>query len=314
MGKLNLRDAYRIKGFSGEIERLKGRGFEWSKPAPPPPVITVTGSPLVTQFTRSGVQYTQILWRNNGSFTVPQSFDGGMYALVGGGGSGGRSTNTGTRSGGGGGSLPFIQAVPSTVQAGIYSVTIGVGGSGGASANSPGNPGDNSILTINGSPYQISLGGGRGGGNVSGSYEGGAGGNGGGGLGGTSVMAAGGLGATGGFPGGSGRLDAASAANRSGGGGGGAGGAGGNGQLGIGGNGGIGVGIGFTEPVLRVSGGGAGSAPVMGSAVDGGSSEQGVNAINGGGSSAFSGAGVAGAGGNGLFVLVFPSANATVAS
>lgn len=52
------------------------------------PTMSVTGSPEVTYFTRSGTDYTQVLWRQSGGFTLSGDVPATGIALVGGGGSG----------------------------------------------------------------------------------------------------------------------------------------------------------------------------------------------------------------------------------
>lgn len=269
---------------------LHGGRVVWRGPLP---VLTVTDG-TITTFTRGGVDYTQVLWRQSGSFTL--SGDVTLQGvLVGGGASGGRNSNNGAGMGGGGAGEPVD--ISGLTLAGEYSIAIGAGGAAQVAA-APGNVGSSSVISIGGSPAITAQGGGAGGG--AGSADGGAGACGGGGA---------GLGI-----GGIGTITNGGASNTSGGGG---GGAGGNGLDGVSsvsaGNGGDGITLLFTEPVMDICGGGGGSgynAALPGTASHGGTAgaagTSSESAVNGGGSGA-STQGTAGAGGDGLFVLVVRS-------
>lgn len=269
----------------------------------PLPVLTVTDG-TITTFTRGGVDYTQVIWRQGGSFTLSDEVSMNV-ALVGGGGSGGQQN---LAPGGGGASSPqLFNDVP--LPGGNYSVVIGAGGAGAESGpNKPGNSGSPSELYLGQDQLLISPGGGAGGGG-GGIVDGAPGGNGGGGAGSNGSTGFGGAGDPGNDGGDA--FNSATSADRAGGGGGGAGSAGQDGTLGIAGNGGPGVTLTWTEPPMDICGGGGGSssAPSNGAATHGGTpgarGEPSADAENGGGSGG-STAGT-GKGGDGLFVLVVRS-------
>ncbi|MFD2844833.1 glycine-rich domain-containing protein [Paracoccus cavernae] len=284
-----------------ELERLWAGGREWVRPA----VVTVTGG-VVTIFDRGGVSFTQVLFRRSGSIHVSAPVADAHWALVGGGGSGGY---TGRSTGGGGAAWPDVSS--GTMLQGDYLVEVGAGGAGLATTGQ-GNPGSPSRLLLDGVVQSVSPGGGSG----SGNGNGGAGGNGGG-AGTNGNPRVGGIGNPGNRGGNSvsGGEAGVGAVSEGGGGGGGAGGAGVDGLPKIGGAGGAGITLGWCEPAMDIcGGGGGGSAYDQGTATHGGSgAARGVAsspAVNGGGSGGSNQG--SGNGGEGLFVLVFPSANAKV--
>jgi hypothetical protein len=251
--------------------------------------ITTSGSKTFYTFKTvraSGV--TQMSITNTRSLTVD-------YLALGGGGGGGSNW------GAGGGAGGLRQASGYALSPGTRTITIGDGGAGNTS-------GQNTVFGV----IETALGGGRGGyGNDSATYKGGNGGSGGGGR--SYWTGAGGTGSQG-FPGGAG---GDSSQSRSGGGGG-VGGAGQNGPSGGAG----GVGIEYNNGTLLQLGGGGGGGSVSqasGTASFGGGvggfsvDEQGGNGDQntggggggGGGEEKISG----GAGGSGIFILAFNTAD-----
>lgn len=103
------------------------------------PTMSVTGSPEVTYFTRSGTDYTQVLWRQSGGFTLSGDVPATGIALVGGGGSGGRGAGGAHGGGGGGGGVSQLSSpLTPTLPSGSYTLTVGAGGSPAAKVNMPG--------------------------------------------------------------------------------------------------------------------------------------------------------------------------------
>ena len=273
------------------------------------PTITAPAGSVISTFTRGGVQYTQILMDNVGGQIVASGPVAGVsVALVPPGGAGGRTAGSGTRAGGGAGGLPRIQRNV-TLPAGTYTITQGTPGVGTTLANGWGGSATDSTMT---GPIALTApGGGGGGGNATGQNEGRPGGNGGGGMGANTAAYAGGASTADGYPGGAGYANADNAL-KAGGGGGGAGGPGGAGQSGVGGTGGLGVEIEFMSPVRRVCGGAGGSSGTAGAGQDGGTAAH-VTSQPGWGAGSGACVGVQPAtGGLPFFVLVVPSANATV--
>lgn len=285
-----------------------GAALLWAATAAVPTITAPAGS-VISTFTRGGVQYTQILMDNvGGQIMASGPVAGVSLALVPPGGAGGRTAGSGTRAGGGGGGLPRIQRNV-TLPAGTYTITQGTPGVGTTLANGWGGSATDSTMT---GPIALTApGGGGGGGNATNQNVGRDGGNGGGGMGASSVGYAGGVSTSDGYPGGAGYANADNSL-KAGGGGGGAGGAGAAGTSGVGGAGGLGVEIEFMSPVRRVCGGGGGSSGTPGSGQDGGTNAH-VTTQPGWGAGSGACVGVQPAdGGLPFFVLVVPSANATV--
>lgn len=273
------------------------------------PVLSVSGSPTITEFSRSGTDYVQLLWRQGGGFSLSDDVAGTRYLAVGGGGSGGVSTRS-PGGGGAGGAAPSSHATPKVLTQGDYTIFVGAGGPARISGGS-GFAGSGTALVKDGLDFLVAGGGGFAGGSV----NGGSGACGGGG--GTNGTArTGGAGTEGGNGGNA--ITGGSPTTEGGGGGGGMAGAGTNGAALVGGNGGPGITVTWTETNLSVCGGGGarGGAGTAGSASHGGTSAgppaggPSLAASNGGGSGA--GSNASGAGGDGLFVLVIPSANVRV--
>ena len=270
------------------------------------PALTVTGSPDITYFDRAGVNYTQVLWRAPGTASASAAIPGVRAAAVGGGASGG---NSGQAPGGGG--AGDVQEWTGALSAGTVAVTIGSGGAGlAAGAAGNGAPGNASSL-IGAGLALTAPGGGYGGANG----NGGPGGCGGGAGVNSSTSRTGGVGTK---SNGGDSFGAVTATERAGGGGGGAGGAGGAGVLLLGGDGGVGVTLAWADPPLSVAGGGAGisNTGVSGAASHGGTLGSKTaptdNATDGGGSGGGSSSVGTGDGGDGLAVIVFPTANAII--
>jgi hypothetical protein len=246
---------------------------------PPVPVIRISNG-TVTRFSRSGIDYLQVLAALSGQFELPVDLVLRGLALLPGGASGGSTAGGGTRAGGGGGGWPVLEedlALP----AGVYDFTLGAGG---APPLSNGDGINGSASSISGPVDFTAPGGGGGGGNTTGTTGGVGrpGGNGGGGNGNSTAPAAGGVG-TPGFDGGVGFWSAGT--DRAAGGGAGAGGDGKAGAFNIGGDGGLGVNIAWLEPPRRVCGGGGGFAVTPGKGVDGGTTAgSAAAAVDGGGS------------------------------
>lgn len=260
------------------------------------PVVEVAGG-AVSSFTRDGVSYTQIVYRQSGHIEVSSEVDGVSYALGGGGAS---SANGWNRGGGGAGGCSINTSV--TIPAGRVNISIGAGGLMGALV------GSSSILS--GALSDTALGGGMGAG---GSIDAGSGANGGGGS--QSGAAGVGISHSGGI----------ASSTRSGGG----AGAGGDGQNGDvspnkAGNGGVGVTISFMNPQTGVCGGGGGSSDRVDPNLQGFATHGGTNGVNsgnsddadwGGGSGGvrvFGAGNAPGKGGDGFAVFVFPSDRAVV--
>lgn len=203
--------------------------------------------------------YWYHIFNTSGTFIPTESLTADFLVVAGGGGSnadspggggagGLRSTVTAT---GGGGSLE--SALSLTAQA--YTVTVGAGGAYASN-------GSNSVFST-----ITSVGGGRSGGNATGTtYEGATGGSGGGGSGGGTPNTGGAGTANQGFAGGTGRV----LSPYTGGGGGGAGAVGADGNSGGGGAGGNGVAVSITGSSVTYAGGGGGNGG-LGSGASGGS-------------------------------------------
>lgn len=236
--------------------------------------VTTSGSSAIHSFTSSGTFVV---------YDAPVVVD--ILLVGGGGGSGGGAA-------GGGGAGGVVYKTNYTIPEGVYTITIGDGGSGGVNVNSAGSNGGNttfgSLLTA--------LGGGGGGGdqqNLSGLSGGSGGGNSaeGGDVGGVGSAlqpshASGGYGNAGGGLINSGPYHGS-------GGGGGAGGAGGQANGNIGGSGGNGIQINITGTPTYYGGGGAGGCLNASSVASGG--------LGGGGNSGQNGSPNTGGGGGGHF-------------
>src|SRR5690606_27672043 len=133
----DLTTARRIKVASGSLNALKGDGFSWSLP-----VMTVTGG-TVTEFTRGGIDYTEVRWTAGGGFSLPDNAQA-SFALVGGGGCGGRTGGSDPSPGGGGSGEVF--QISGLIAAGTYTIAIGAGGVPGG-VNNQGGSGSSSTLT-----------------------------------------------------------------------------------------------------------------------------------------------------------------------
>lgn len=243
---------------------------------------------VITYFTRSGVNYVQVIASVGGRFIVPKDLTGAFLAHLAGGGTGGRTAGGGTRAGGGAGGW-LEDRRDFTLLAGTYDFTLGAGGVHNGGGNAQGTPGSPSTMA---GPLSWSVpGGGYGGGNTAGANDGGPGGNGGGAAGTGTIATTGGVG-TPGFEGGNGFMSAGT--DKSAGGGAGAGGNGVNGVFNIGGNGGLGVDLDWLEVPKRVCGGGGGVGVTNGTGTDGGQgagvANQAVLPRDGGGSGGQQGA------------------------
>jgi hypothetical protein len=274
------------------------------------PYLDATGGD-VSYVVQGSKIYRKHSFLTSGVLTVLQG-DGGRqfeYLLVGGGASGGSGLGGG---GGAGGVLPGLITLP----AGLYPLTVGVGGASTAFGPTPGLPGNPTMAF-----GKTALGGGRGG-----SYDsqvGGVGGSGGGGGGCSSGTSAGGLGTAGqGFPGGIGGFSGGS--THYGGGGGGAsqqgqpftaakGGDGGDGIL-WGGSwyAGGGGGSGRKNPGGGTSGAGGLGGGGRGAGSDTTITTPGTDGTGGGGGGADyeSGQNVGGKGGNGVVAIMYEVAEA----
>ena len=211
--------------------------------------LTVSGG-TITQFVRGGVNYTQVVWRQGGSFTLSGDV-GAQWALGAGGGTGAR-TGQSVWTPGGGGAGGLLDG--SSLLAGGYTVGIGAGG--------PENTGtlggfNGSDSALDGPISITAIGGGRGATSGAGNDIPGAGGSGGGGRGANNDTHPGGIGTPGqGNNGGTGMRG--DAGTRTSAGGGGADGPGGDAQPGIPGLGGPGRLLDWMEPPVTVCLGGDG--------------------------------------------------------
>lgn len=276
----NIANAIMRKGRRLPIGCGTGNDF----PPPVLPKLTVTDG-QITAFSRGGVDYIEVMFRQSGGFTL--SADASVrYSLWAGGASGGSINKNGHGSGGGGAGW-FSEGTD--LPAGSYDVTIGAGGVG---SELRGNDGSPSSLS---GPLSITVPGGGGGGSASNvsNAPGRPGGNGGGGSGDASTNWSGGAGDPG-NNGGNGR-SSATISERAGGGGGGVGGPGQDAALGAPGAGGPGILLDWIAAPFTAGIGGNGS---LGTA--GGTSPNMTNAC---GSHGIYGAS-SGAGGNGFMVLV----------
>lgn len=111
--------------------------------SPSTPTLTVTNG-TITPFSRSGVDYVEVLFSASGSFTLSADIDWHNRALGAGGGTGGRATSV-TYPPGGGGAGGLLRTLATALPAGAYTVTIGAGGARIA-AGSLGNQGSDSVL------------------------------------------------------------------------------------------------------------------------------------------------------------------------
>lgn len=257
--------------------------------------VVVSGG-QISYFSRNGISFTQVLFSSSGRLDVEgESLSGHNTAFGAGGGSNRPGFN---RGGGGAGEVRENHLSLQSLTAGSYDVSIGAGGA-------PGAAGSDSIIARGGVPVLIVKGGGRGGNGGSagddGGNGGGAGGNTGSRLGGVGVQNNGG---------------ASGGADITPGGGGGAGGPGlpGGPTSGVGGNGGPGIDLTWTEPPLGVGGGGGGGGTASpGTATHGGtngtSSGRPLDATwsGGAGGGRTSSAQDVAAGGDGFFVIVYPT-------
>lgn len=250
--------------------------------------ISVTGG-VVSYFNKNGIDSTQIIWRNGGGFVVSDQITQCEWALIGGGGSGGNSTAGSTTPGGGGAAHPNIGA--GIINSGAYEIIVGAGGAPVATMNN-GTKGGDSVLRLGGVVLFTSEGGGYGG-----IAAGGDGGNGGGaGSNSPTVVNLGGSGFRRGgnsYPNGTNTL-------RRGGGGGGAGGDGQDGDSGIYGAGGPGITLTWMDVDTLVCEGGNNQVGIEKTTI--GSGSMGQRLVSTGSI----------AGQDGAFILVFPTANATV--
>lgn len=226
-----------------------GRG---GPPVPDLPTLTVTDG-TITPFTREGVDYIEILWRQGGSFEVSDSIDAHI-ALAAGAGSGGLS-NTGWTSGGGGAGGLYDAA--RTLAAGIHTVSIGAGAPSTATVGATSSGSDSSLTMPDGS---VTVTGGGKGGHV-GSIPGQPGGSGGGASAGAGDPFMGGNG-TGGQGHNGGNSFGGVNTLRAGGGGGGADGVGAAGQSELGGAGGAGRLLDWIATPRTVCRGGSGTVGV----------------------------------------------------
>jgi hypothetical protein len=299
MPKLDLVRARQIKTVAGEVAQMKGPGFAWEKS--PTPEIRVTGGDIST-FNRGGVDYTQIRFNTSGGFSISEPIAGLRYALVGGGGGGGRAGGVNPAPGGGGGG--GFKDVTRVMPAGDYAVSIGAGSVGGTPVNN--------VEGLSGGPTAITgaisdsvAGGGGGGGITAGRANGLPGGSGGGGGGGSTLFGIGGA-ASAGRVGGAGSSGSGAGTTLAGGGGGGATQAGGAAAPSVGGKGGDGAFLDWISTPMWVAGGGGGRC----SATTGVGGQGSGTASRGGGTNGTNGGVIPDAGGPGLMVIVFPSANA----
>lgn len=258
-------------------------------PPPPPPTITLTGSPTVSTFGT----FTQIVWTGNGGMSVSGAVAGAQVALVGSGGGGGYSASLTAWPGGGGAGGLVVASGPLAAGDHMFTVPAGVAP---VLVHDHGLRGLDAVWTIGGIEHRRALGGGYGG-----IAAGGSGGGGGGGGGSDATTAW--PGGTGDYNGGSGYPSGSNAARR-GGGGAGAGGDGGNGVSGASGEGGAGVTLTWTSPPLLVCEGGDGAVVgIGGGPMTPGSGTHGLRQYPAGAVTSQAG----------ICVIVFPTANATVA-
>ena len=119
---------------------------------------------LGTRFVRDSVEYIRyaLVYTNNQSITLPQSFSGNLL-LVGGGGGGGKGGGTNRSAGGGGGGGGVREEELVGLAAGTYSVTVGKGGAGATINYGNGGAGGSTSLVGPDVSYEVG-GGGYGGG------------------------------------------------------------------------------------------------------------------------------------------------------
>ena len=136
---------------------------------PPVPPVSASGG-AETDITVDGIDYKLHTFLSGGTFTVTQG--GAIDILVVGGGAGGNG-GIGSNQSGGAGAGAVIYHTNYNIASGTYSVTIGAGGSAGPDDGFGGTGGDTTV----GSLY-TAKGGGRGGRDANGGYDGGSGGGG----------------------------------------------------------------------------------------------------------------------------------------
>lgn len=214
------------------------------------PTLTVTDG-IITTFTRGGVDYTQVLWRQSGSFTLSGDV-GARWALGAGAGTGAR-THQSVWPPGGGGAGGLVEAY--TLPAGNCEINIGAGGPANDSVLGGYNGSDSTLSFEDGNISAI--GGGRGATSGTGNDIPGDGGSGGGGRGSNNSTFPGGIGTPGqGNDGGTGMQGETE--TRTSAGGGGADGPGGDAQPNEPGVGGAGRLLDWLEPPVTVCRGGDG--------------------------------------------------------
>ena len=150
---------------SSAIARSIGLAPAISSGGGPPPVGSVSAhTGAKTLMTLSTINYDLYTFLNTGNntFVVDSGSITADIFVLGGGGSGGTSY------GGGGGAGGFSVTSNVTFAPGTYSIVVGAGGAGVSSANTTGNNGGNSTVTVNGVTYTGFGGGGGGGYNLQG--------------------------------------------------------------------------------------------------------------------------------------------------
>jgi hypothetical protein len=131
-------------------------------PSPQPPATLVVTGGTITPFNRNGVDYTEILFQQSGSFTVSGDVPWHRRALGAGAGTGASGVGS-VYLGGAGGAGGLDLAIDVPLAAGDYSVTIGAGGAK-VTARPGSNSGSNSVLTnLTTSVSVTAIGGGYGG-------------------------------------------------------------------------------------------------------------------------------------------------------
>ena len=280
----------------------------------PSPYVIVGGASSDVFTDIGGTLYRVVTWTASGSLEVKNGDLSSLEYLIvaGGGGGGGAFPNQGQGAGGGAGGLLTNVGLPIAPSSGIYTVTIGAGGTGSTGAAAAGNNGADS------SAFGLTAFGGGGGGNFNNAARvGGSGG--GGGNNGTGQFGAAGI-AGQGFAGGRGSAYAPFPSDTAGAGGGGAIQQGGDGfAFGFGGVGGAG----FTTTIngsslVLASGGGGGGTDFFGLGPTGGGGNGGQGNQNGFAGTANTGGGGGGAsdqnqanrtggtGGSGIIIVRFP--------
>ena len=258
----------------------------------PSPYVIAGGASIDTITDIGGTLYRVISFFNSGTLQIQNGDISSLEYLIvaGGGGGGGAFPNQGLGAGGGaGGYLTNVGGTPLAISSGIYSVTIGAGGTGGTGSALGSDGGASSAFGIT-----ASGGGGGGSWNIL-PRTGGSGGGGANNGAPTNVGAAGIAGQ--GNSGGNGSIYAAASGSTSCGGGGGAGGAGGNATTTVAGAGGVGLSNNITGTSIFYAGGGGGSGTNTGGA--GGNGGGGAGRVGGTSGNGFAGASTLGGGGGG---------------